>query len=243
MSYAAIAALAPHGILRAGINLSNGLLVTGRAEDGNPIGVAPDMARAIAGKLQVPIQYVTFPSPGAVADAANKDIWDIGLIGNEPARAEMIDFTNAYVEIEATYLVPAGSVLQTIGEVDQKGIRIAVESRSAFELWLTRNIQYADLMRSTGFDATYKNFVESKLEAWADLRPRLALTVKKLPGARILEGKFTAVQQAIGTTKGNAEGIQFLREFVEASKASGFVNELIERHSVHGLTVAPPDDI
>src|ERR1700756_212062 len=127
------AQLAPHGVLRAAINMSNFLLVTGRSADGDPEGVSPSMARAIAERLGVPVKYVPFPKPGELADEAGKDVWDIGLIGAEPARAEKIDFTAAYVEIEATYLVPAGSPLQKIEDVDKHGIRIAVSARSAYD--------------------------------------------------------------------------------------------------------------
>src|ERR1700740_1559780 len=126
MSQSVVSELAPHGVLRAGINMSNFLLVTGRSPSGDPDGVSPDMARAIADKLGVPVKYVPFPKPGELADAAGTDTSDIGLIGAEPARAEKIAFTAAYVEIEATYLVPAGSPLQAIGDVDTAGARIAV---------------------------------------------------------------------------------------------------------------------
>src|SRR3978361_1712864 len=148
-----VSQLAPHGVLRAGINLSNFLLVTGRPESGDPEGVAPSMAKAIADRLGVPVKYVPFPKPGELADQAGKDVWDIGLIGAEPARAEKIAFTAAYAEIEATYLVPAGSPLKTVADVDKPGVRIAVTARSAYDLWLERNIRHATLVRSNTLDA------------------------------------------------------------------------------------------
>jgi polar amino acid transport system substrate-binding protein len=234
-----IAELAPTGTLRAGINLSNFLLVSGKSPSGEPAGVAPDMAKDIATRLGVPVGYVTFKSPGELADAAGKNVWDIGLIGAEPARAELIVFTPAYVEIEATYLVPAGSPLKTVADVDRPGIRIAVSARSAYDLWLARNIKHAEVRRVNGIDASFNLFVDEKLEALAGLRPRLLSDVEKLPGARILEERFTAVQQAIGTAKKNTAGAAFLRAFVEEAKASGRVASLIERHNVRGLTVAP----
>lgn len=231
--------LAPKGVLRAGINLSNFLLVTGRSADGAPEGVAPDMARAIAGQLGVPLQLVPFATPGELADAALDDKWDIGLIGSEPARAEKIDFTTAYVEIEATYLVPADSPLHHASEVDQPGHRIAVSARSAYDLWLVRNIKHATLMHAEGFDATLELFVSQKLEAMASLKPGLLSDVEKVPGSRILEGKFTAVQQSIGVPKGMAHAADFLQRFVQEAKKSGFVAELIAKHHVKGLSVAP----
>ena len=235
-----VAQLAPTGTLRAGINMSNFLLVTSRTASGDPAGVSPDMAAAIAERLGVPLKLVPFPSPGELADAAGTGAWDIGLIGAEPQRAETIDFSPAYVEIEATYLVPAGSPLQSIDEVDAKGVRIAVTGRAAYGLWLERNIRNAELVKSNSLDAAFEQFVSEKLEALAGLRPRLLEDVEKLPGARILEGQFAAVQQAVGTKKGNTVGAAFLRDFVEEAKASGLVASLIEKHKVVGrLSVAP----
>jgi len=240
MSPEIIADLAPTGVLRAGINLSNFLLVTGKTPAGEPEGVAPDMARAVATRLGVPIKYVTFNSPGELADQAGKGVWDIGLIGAEPQRAETIAFTSAYVEIEATYLVPAGSRLQTIADVDAPGVRIAVAGRSAYGLWLDRNIRHAELVRADSLGGATEQFVQGKLEALAGLRPGLLADLGKLPGARIIEGKFSAVQQAIGTAKRNTAGAAYLSGFVEDAKASGLVARLIERHKVRGLSVAPP---
>lgn len=235
-----VAELAPTGVVRAGINLSNFLLVSGRSASGDPEGVAPDMAREVANRLGVPVRYVPFKSPGELADAAGEDVWDIGLIGAEPQRAEAIAFSAAYAEIEATYLVPDGSPLKSIAAVDAPGVRIAVTGRSAYGLWLDRNIRHAELVRSDTLDAAYEQFVREKLDALAGLRPRLLTDVQNLPGARILEGKFTAVQQAIGTPRKNAAGAAFLRRFVEEAKASSLVARLIERHTIRGLSVAPP---
>lgn len=235
------AELAPTGVLRAGINMSNFLLVTGKTPEGDPDGVSPDIARAVAERLGVGLKLVPFNSPGELADAAVEDLWDIGNIGAEPERAKTIAFTPAYVEIEATYLVPAGSRIQSVDEVDREGVRIAVSQRSAYELWLSDNIKHATLVMAQGIASSFDTFVEQQLEALAGLRPRLVDDVEKLPGARILDGKFTAVQQAIGTKLERLAGAAFLRDFVEEVKASGFVAGLIEKHNVSGrLTVAPP---
>jgi polar amino acid transport system substrate-binding protein len=234
------AQLAPHGVLRVGVNMSNFLLVTGRSANGDPEGVSPSMGRAIADALGVPVKYVPFPKPGELADEAGKDVWDIGLIGAEPARAEKIAFTAAYAEIEATYLVPAGSPLKSVADVDRPGVRIAVTARAAYDLWLDRNIKQATLVRSTSLDGAFDQFVSEKLEALAGLRPRLLSDVQKLPGAVILPGQFTSVQQAVGTAKANAAGAAWLHAFVEEAKASGLVGRFIEQHKVNGLSVAPP---
>ena len=234
------AQLAPTGVLRAGINLSNFLLVTGRSDSGDPTGVAPDMAREIAASLGVPVKYVTFKSPGELGDQVGKDVWDIGLIGAEPQRAEKIQFTAAYVEIEATYMVPEGSPIKSIADVDRKGVRIAVSARSAYDLWLVNNIKNATLVQVSGLDAAYEKFMSDKLEVLAGLRPGLLKDVEKAPGLKILDGKFTAVQQAVGTAKPNVEGAAFLADFVEKAKKSGLVQGFIDRHKVKGLSVAPP---
>lgn len=230
--------LAPSGVLRAGINLANFLLVTGRGPEGEPQGVAPDMAAEIAERLGADVAYVPFATPSELADAAGDDVWDIGLIGAEPARAETISFTAAYAEIEATCLVPAGSALRGVEEIDREGIRIAVARGSAYDLFLSRSLEHAELVRASGLDGSFDLFVEEKLDALAGLRPRLISDVERLPGARILDGRFTAVQQAVGTPRPRERGAAFLREVVEEAKASGLVQRLIERHGVRGLSVA-----
>jgi polar amino acid transport system substrate-binding protein len=240
MNEKAKAELAPTGVLRAGINLSNFLLVTGRAANGNPEGVSPDMAQAIADKLGVPLKLIPFKSPGELADQATNNVWDIGNIGAEPQRAQQIAFTAAYCEIEATYMVPAGSPIKSIAEVDKKGVRIVVAARAAYCLWLENNIKNATLVQVTGAEATLKKFVDEKFDVMAGLRPGLIKDVEKLPGARILDGQFSAVQQAVGTPKKNSAGAEFLAAFVEDAKKSGLVASFIEKHKVKGLSVAPP---
>ena len=237
----AVSELAPGGTLRAGINLSNFLLVTGTAPSGDPTGVAPDMARAIADKLGVAVSYVTYPAPGALADAAGDGVWDIGLIAAEPARAETIAFTPAYVEIEATYMVPEGSPLAAIDDIDRPGVRVAVADRSAYDLYLTRHLKHAELVRAKGLAGAVELFLAERLDALAALRPGLIADADKLSGGRILDGRFTVVQQAVGTAPANRAAAAFLRDFVAEAKATDLVARLIERHGVTGrLLVAPP---
>ncbi|MBS7788682.1 transporter substrate-binding domain-containing protein [Roseococcus sp. SDR] len=236
MQREALAQLAPTGVLRAAINMSNFLLVTGRGPAGEPDGVSPGMARAIADRLGVPVQYMPFPRPGELADAVGS--WDIGLIGAEPQRAEKIAFTPAYAEIEATYLVRGDSPITELAQVDRPGVRIAVTARAAYDLWLARNIRAAELLRAESLDGAFELFQREGLEVLAGLKPRLLTDAEALPGARILEGNFTTVQQAIGTARANAAGAAWLAEFVAEAKASGLVAGLIERHGVRGLSVA-----
>ena len=234
-----VAQLAPHGVLRAGLNLSNFLLISSRDADGGPVGVAPDMARAIADRLGVPVCYVPFPKPGELADAAGTDTWDIGLIGAEPARAEKIEFSPAYVEIQSTYLVPPSSKLQTIADVDQPGIRIASTARTAYGLWLDRNIRHAEIVHTENMDAAFELFQRDGLDALSGLRPRLITDLARWPGARILDGQFAAVQQAIGTLRENQAGASFLRTFAAEAISSGLVARLITKHNIQGLSVGP----
>jgi polar amino acid transport system substrate-binding protein len=231
--------LGPTGVLRAAINMGNGLLVTGRTPSGDPQGVAPDMAAEIAKRLGVPVTYVKFERPSQLADAGGSNVWDIGLIGAEPARAAKITFTTAYCEIEATYLVQPNSPFKTVADVDRAGARIAVRRGAAYDLWLERNIKHATVLRSDSADGPLNQFITEKLEALASLRPALLNDVKKVPGAAILPGNFTAVQQAIGTAKTNVAGAKFLQDFVDEAKRSGLVARLIEKHHVAGLSVAP----
>ncbi len=230
--------LAPNGVLRAGINLSNFLLVTGQGINGDPEGVAPDMAQEIANKLGVKLKLVPFKGPGLLADAADQDIWDIGLIGAEPARAEKIKFTNSYVEIEATYLVRNDSPFKHANDVDKLGATIAVSERTAYDLWLVRNIQNATIVHAQGFDATVDIFIKQKIDALASLRPALLKDVENIPNTRILHGRFTSIKQSVGTSKKNIHAHIFLEEFVQDSVKSGFVQKLIEKHKVNGLSVS-----
>ena len=232
--------LAPTGVLRAAINLGNFLLVTDKAENGDPIGVSPDMAAEVARRIGAPLKLVPVATPGEIADMAGGEHWDIGNIGAEPARAEVMDFTAAYAEIQSTYMVPPGSPIQSIEDVDKPGVRIAVSARSAYDLWLDRNIKQAELCRAEGIEASFQLFVDQEMDVLAGLRPRLIDDVKRIEGARILEGQFSAVQQAIGCNKDKPEAHAFLKDLVEEAKASGFVAGLIAKHGVEGrLSVAP----
>ncbi len=236
--YEGIAAdLAPTGTLRAAINTANFLLV-GRSASGEWEGVAPDVARAIGVRLGVPVSFVPFAKASLAGDAVGTGVWDIVLIGREPAREHAIAFTSAYAAIEATYLVPAAGPLATIADVDRPGVRIAVGAGSAYDLWLTRNIVHAELVRAPSIAQSTSLFVEQRLDALAGLRPGLLAELDRLPGTRILDGNFTTVNQAVGTARGNHASVEFLTRFVEELKASGSVGRMIENNKARGLSVA-----
>lgn len=232
--------IAPTGVLRAAINMSNFLLVTGETETGEPDGVSPDIARAIAKLLGVECKLIPFPGPGELADAVADDAWDIGNIAAEPERARTITFSPAYCEIQATYLLPADSPIQSIHEVDTAGNRIAVKERSAYDLWLTDNIRHASLMKAASIDESFQLFVRDKLEVLAGLRPKLLEQQETLSGAIVFDDSFTAVRQSIGCRPERTAAAVFLKEFVEQSITSGLIKSLIDKHGVEGrLSVAP----
>jgi polar amino acid transport system substrate-binding protein len=234
MTHDALCELTLPGTLRVGINLGNILLVTGTRPNGDPEGVAPDLAAAIAERLGTAVSYVTFATPGEVADAVMRDEWDIGLIAEEPQRAETIAFCDAYVEIEATYLVPANSPFRSIEEIDRPGVRIAVSDRAAYDLYLSRSLKHAELHRAKGLAGAFDLFVTQKLEALAGLVPALKENSESLPGSRVIDGRYTTVRQAVGTKPQNVALKAFVAQFIAEAKASGLVAELIARHGVEG---------
>jgi len=231
--------LAPEGILRVAINMSNFLLVNNISDNGEPDGVSPAMARAIAEELQVDVHFVRYAGPGLIADAASGNDWNIANIAAEPARARVIQFSRAYCEIQASYLVPPHSPITTLKDVDKPGIRIAVKERAAYDLWLTDNLKHATLHRAHSLDASFELFRDEKLDALAGLRPKLIEQQQLMPESVLLGDSFTAVKQSIGCKPGNPEAAAYLDSFVASAITSGQVATLIERYGVTGkLSVA-----
>ena len=238
MSSTARSELAPMGKLRVGINFGNALL-TSRDANGTPGGIAIDLAKELARRLGVPVELVSYEAAGQTADGAKTGAWDVAFLAAEPARAEEIIFTPAYLEIETSYLVPAGSPLRTLADVDREGVRIAVSVRSAYDLFLTRTLKRAQLVRAPGIEASVDLFFADKLDALAGLKPLLVQVADKQPAVRVLDGRFTAVQQGVGTPKGRDAAAKYLREFVEDIKASGLVAKTIDKNGIRGVSVAP----
>lgn len=233
------AELAPTGRLRAGINYGNVILAKKDPASGEPSGVAIDLARELGRRLGVPVEIVAYDSVGAMVDGAKDGAWDIAFLGADPARAAQISFTAAYVELEATYLVPAGSPLRALADVDREGVRVAAPARAAYELFLTRSLQRAQLVRAQDADAAIDLLVSGQVEALSGLRQALIAPAARLPGSRILDGRFMAVQQAVGVPKGRDAGVTYLRGFVEEAKASGLVARAIAKTGAIGVSVAP----
>jgi polar amino acid transport system substrate-binding protein len=233
--------LAPGGKLRAAINLGNSVLAQTDAATGEPKGVTPDLARELGRRLGVAVEFITFDAAGKVFDAAKSGAWDIAFLAIEPVRAAEIEFTAPYVLIEGTYMVPAASPLHTVADVDRPGIRIAVGVGSAYDLYLTRTIKNATIVRAAagGGREMIDLFVKDKLEVAAGVRQPLAAYAATHPQVRVMDGRFMDIRQAMGTPKGRSAGARYLAAFVEDVKASGFVADALKR-SNQSAAVAPP---
>jgi polar amino acid transport system substrate-binding protein len=229
------AELAPTGSLRAGMNLQNNLF-TVRDASGELRGVAVDVLQELGRRLGVPVSHVMYETPGKVADDVAKGKWDVAILAIEPTRAKTIAFSPAMTAIEATYLVPATSRFTRIAEVDSPGTRIALNEKAGYDLFLTRELKHATLVRGRNTKNTFEVFNEQKLDAIAALRPQLLENQGKVPGSRLLEGGFMTVNHGVGIPQGRAAGAAWVREQVEDLNRSGFVARSIERHKVKGLS-------
>jgi polar amino acid transport system substrate-binding protein len=231
---------APSGTLRAAINLGNTVLAQNDPASGAPKGITVDLARELARRLGVAVEFVTFDAAGKVFEALKRGAWDVAFLAVEPVRAAEIDFTAPYVLIEGTYLVPKDSELKAIADVDRAGVRIAVATGSAYDLFLSRTIKNATLMRAPTGPAALDMFVRERLEAAGGVKQPLVEFAARNPGVRVMEGRFMAIQQAMGTPKGRSAAAGYLRGFVEEMKASGFVADALRRSNQPDAVVAPP---
>jgi polar amino acid transport system substrate-binding protein len=238
-SYAAKSELAPNGRMYAAINFGNPILAVKNPATGEPEGVSVDLARELARRLSVSLQLVTFEAAGKVVEALKNGSLDLAFVAIDPARAVDISYSAAYVVIEGAYLVEQNSAIRSNEEVDRPGIRVAVGAGSAYDLFLTREIKQAKLVRAPTSPAVVDTFLAQKLEVAAGVKQQLQADAKRLPGLRLLDGSFMAINQAMGTTKGREAGVAYLREFVEEMKASGFVAQSLARHKIEGAAVAP----
>jgi polar amino acid transport system substrate-binding protein len=232
--------LAPTGKLRAALNFGNGVLVQGSPDD--PKGVTPDLARELAKRLGVPLQLIAYQAAGKVFEALKTGEWDVAFFAIEPVRAAEVDFTAPYVLIEGTYMVLKDSPLKVIADVDRPGVRIAVGVGSAYDLYLTRNLKNATLVRAKigGGRAMIDLFLDEKLEAAAGVKQPLVEFARTDPRVRVMDGRFQVIEQAMGTPRGRTAGAKYLRGFVEEMKASGFVADALKRSNQPDAEVAPP---
>jgi polar amino acid transport system substrate-binding protein len=227
------AELAPHGTLRAGINYNNPLLARRDAATGELRGIAVDLSRELARRLGVAVELVPYDAAGKMTDAIGTGSWDIAYLAIDSARANDIDFSAAYIELEGTYLVPAGSRLRRIEDVDREGVRIAVTAKSAYDLYLSRELKAAQLVRTATTPDSIELMVSQRLDAVAAVRTALVTAAKRIPGSQVLAGRFMTIPQAAGVPKGRPAAARYVSTFIEDVKASGFVADALKRH---GLT-------
>lgn len=232
--------LAPGGKLRAAINTGNAVLAQKDAATGELKGVSVDLARELGKRLGVTVELVPYDAAGKVAGDARANKWDIAFLAIDPQRAADIDFTAAYVNIEGGYMVPKDSPLNAIGDVDRKGIRIAVGNKSVYDLYLTRTLKNAEIVRAPTTPLTVPLFLEKKLEAAAGIKAPMARYAATDPTVRLIPGRFMVIEQAMALPKGRDAGYRYARQFVEEMKANGFVARGLERTGQGDAEVAPP---
>jgi polar amino acid transport system substrate-binding protein len=235
-----VAELAPSARLRAAINYGNLVLAQKDSATGEPRGVTAELSRELGRRLGVPVDFVPFDQAGKVFDALAAGAWDIAFLAIDPARAAWIDFTAPYVVIEGNYLVQAGSPLRSVADVDRDGVRIAVARASAYDLYLTRTLKHATLVRAPdGVDAL-EMFLAETLDAAAGVKQPIVAFAASHPELRVIETRFMVIEQAMGTPKGRKEGARYLARFVEEMKASGFVARALAASGQADAAVAPP---
>jgi polar amino acid transport system substrate-binding protein len=232
--------LAPTGTLRAAINFGNPILAAKDPATGEPRGVSVDLSRELAKRLGVPVQFVFYDAAGKVVEGLKSGAWDVAYVAIDPARAIDISYSGPYVVIEGAYLVREDSPIRANAEVDREGVRVAVGQGSAYDLFLSRNLKHAKLVRAPTSPAVVDLFVAQKLEVAAGVKQQLEADARRIPSLRLLEGRFMVINQAMGTprARGNA-GARYLREFVEEMKSSGFVADALQRHRIEGAAVGP----
>ena len=231
--------LAPGGRLRAAINFGNTVLAQKDPVTGEPRGVSAELARELARRLDVPIEFVSFDAAGKVFDALAAGAWDVAFMAIDPVRAVGIDFTAPYVLIEGAYVVPSDSPLRIVEDVDRDGVRVAAARGSAYELYLTRALTRATLVRESSGSEALARFLKDRLEAAAGVKQPIVAFANANPGLRVIEGRFMAIEQAMGTPKGRQAGVRYLRKFIEEMKSSGFVADALERSGQGDAAVAP----
>jgi polar amino acid transport system substrate-binding protein len=236
---AAAAILAPSGKLRAAINFGNPILALKDPATGEPRGVSVDLARELGRRLGVPVELVHYTAAGKVVDGIKSGEWDVGFVAIDPVRAADMDYTAPYVIIEGAYLVPQNSPIKQNAEVDREGVRVVVGTGSAYDLYLTRELKKAKIIRAPTSPAVVDTMVAQSIEVAAGVKQQLEADARRIPGVRLLEGRFMVINQAMAAPKGRAAGVRYLAEFIEEMKASGFVANALKRYGIEGAAIAP----
>ncbi len=236
---AAIFDLAPTGTLRAAINFSNPVLAGRDVATGEPCGISVDLAHELARRMGVAIELVPYDAAGKVFEALGARAWDVCFLAIDPLRAAEISFTSPYVVIEGVYLVADASPIRSNAEVDRPGTRVGVIVASAYDLYLSRASKHATIVRAATSGAVMDLWVAGKLDCVAGIKPQLEAVARRVPGLRMLPGRFMAINQAMGTPRGREAGAKYLYDFIEEMKASGFIAGAFARNRVTGAAMAP----
>lgn len=235
-----VAQLAPGGKLRAAINFGNPLLATRDASTGEPRGVSVDLARELARRLGVRVEPVIYTAAGKVVEGIKAGAWDVGFFAIDPVRAADTDFSAAYLVIEGAYVVPQDSTIHRNEDVDRAGVRVVVGRGSAYDLYLSRELKQAKLLRATTSQAVTDMMVAEKVEVAAGVKQQMQADARRVPGLRLLDGRFMEINQAMAVPKGRAAGAAYVAKFVEEMKASGFIADALKRHGIEGAMAANP---
>ncbi|MCX7155758.1 MAG: ABC transporter substrate-binding protein [Rhodocyclales bacterium] len=222
------------------MNYGNPLLATRDATTGEPRGVSVDLARDLARRLGVAFEPVSYTAAGKVVEGIKAGAWDVGFFAIDPVRAADTDFSAAYLLIEGAYLVPADSTIRRNEDVDRAGVRVVVGRGSAYDLYLTRNLKQATLLRVPTSPEVTNTMVAEKIEVAAGVKQQMQADARRVPGLRLLDGRFMEIRQAMAVPKGRAAGAAYVTAFVEEMKASGFIADALKRHGVGGAVVANP---
>lgn len=240
MSPTLVAEFAPQGPLRASVNLGNPVLARSHTTADKPAGVSIDLARELARELGVAVDFVQFDTAAKSVDALNRALADVGFMAIDPLRAAGLHFTPAYVQIEGSYLVRRDSPIGRNGDVDQAGRRVVVGVGSAYDLYLTRTLKRAEIVRVPTSEGVVDAMLQSGTDVAAGVRQQLEADAARVAGTRLLDGRFMVIEQAMAMPKGrSAEAEGFLDAFVTRMKSSGFVARALARHGISGAVVAP----
>jgi len=232
--------LAPTGRLRVAINYGNAVLARRDPATGKLSGVSVDIAEELGRRLALPLTLVPFDAAGKVSAAASKDVWDVAFLAGDPERAREITFTAAYIVINGTYVVRKDAAYSSADQIDRDGVRIAVSGNSTYDLFLTRNLKHATIVRAGSPPEAAAVFQSQKLEVCAGVQTAMLQLVATDPALRMVAEPFMQIHQALGTPVGRAVGAAYLRAFVESIKADGFVQQALARNGQTDASVAPP---
>jgi len=231
--------IAPTGVLRVGVNMSNFLLVNSKDKLGVIDGVSPGIGKKLAKELNISFEIVQFANPGLLADAVDNNEWDIGNIASEKERGKTIDFSDPYVNIDANFLFREEDNFKNNNDIDQSGIKIAVFERSAYDLWLTENFKKAELIRVNSIEESHNLFKENKVNILAGLKPKLIDEMKKNNNYEMIQSPFTYIKQSIGIKKGNPEVLDFINKFISNIIKEGYIKSLLKQHNVQDKLSIP----